>query len=70
MSCCDKLHNARAILRDYLQLGDALFDRFNAGKSGVLWYYRALSDSFTKLGAAPAKELDVVVRELERVAMA
>lgn len=69
VSCCDKLHNARAILRDYLQLGDTLFDRFNAGKSGVLWYYRALSDSFTKLGARPAKELDAVVRELERVAM-
>jgi GTP pyrophosphokinase len=71
VSCCDKLHNARAILRDYLQLGDTLFERFNqdAGKPGVLWYYRALSDAFTRLGAAPAKELDAVVRELEQAAM-
>lgn len=69
VSCCDKLHNARAILRDYQQLGDALFGRFKGGKTGVLWYYRALSDSFTKLGTRPAKELDAVVRELERVAM-
>jgi (p)ppGpp synthase/HD superfamily hydrolase len=69
VSCCDKLHNARAILRDYLEHGEKLFARFNqdAGKSGVLWYYRALADAFTRLGAAPAKELAVVVEELERV---
>lgn len=69
VSCADKLHNARAILRDYLEHGDALFARFNqdAGKTGVIWYYRALADAFTRLGAAPAKELAAVVGELERV---
>ena len=38
----DKLHNARAILRDYLFLGEALWDRFNAGREGQFWYFGSL----------------------------
>jgi len=37
-----KLHNARAILSDYREMGDALWSRFNAGKDDQLWYYSAL----------------------------
>jgi (p)ppGpp synthase/HD superfamily hydrolase len=29
VSICDKLHNARSIVVDYLTLGDAVFERFN-----------------------------------------
>lgn len=42
----DKLHNARCILADYRQIGDALWTRFNGGKDGTLWYYRELVSSF------------------------
>ena len=50
VSACDKLHNARAILGDLRALGEPLWGRFNAeaGRSGVLWYYRALVDAFRK----------------------
>ncbi|MEM6639960.1 MAG: HD domain-containing protein [Pseudomonadota bacterium] len=44
VSCADKLHNARSILTDYRNVGDALWQRFRGGKDGTLWYYSALAD--------------------------
>lgn len=46
VSAADKLHNARALLGDYEDHGDALWDRFNAGRDDILWYYRELVDAF------------------------
>src|SRR4029450_11323422 len=45
-SASDKLHNARAILRDVRRDGDRAFARFNGKKEGTRWYYRALVDEF------------------------
>lgn len=65
VSCADKLHNARAILNDYRQLGDDLWCRFSAEKNGVLWYYQALAAAFLVLyPGALATELDRVVTEM------
>jgi (p)ppGpp synthase/HD superfamily hydrolase len=52
VSCADKLANARSILADIHQSGDAVFSRFKAGKPGTLWYYRALSNCFITLSAS------------------
>jgi (p)ppGpp synthase/HD superfamily hydrolase len=69
VSAADKLHNARAILADYRALGEALWKRFNGGKEGTLWYYRALSNAFRQAGSSPlTEELDRVVAEIERLA--
>jgi (p)ppGpp synthase/HD superfamily hydrolase len=70
VSAADKLHNARAILRDYRRCGDQVFRRFNAGKEGTLWYYRALVNAFRAAGTNPdlIDELDRVVTELENLA--
>lgn len=66
VSCADKLHNARAILADYRVIGDVLWDRFNGGKAGSLWYYRSLAEVFVRWGpACLAGELDRVVGEIE-----
>ncbi len=66
VSCADKLHNARAILNDYREHGDALWDRFNADVDQLLWYYRSLADAFMETADhALARELDRVVREIE-----
>ena len=46
VSLADKVHNARAILLDYIESGDAVFTRFRARKAGTMWYYRTLVDSF------------------------
>jgi (p)ppGpp synthase/HD superfamily hydrolase len=48
VSACDKLHNARAILADYREIGDALWNRFNASREATLWYYRELVSVFTR----------------------
>ncbi|HZW04067.1 MAG TPA: HD domain-containing protein [Anaerolineaceae bacterium] len=69
VSAADKLHNARAVLADYRHLGEALWDRFNGGRDGTLWYYRELANVFAQTGPdALAAELDRVVGELETLA--
>jgi (p)ppGpp synthase/HD superfamily hydrolase len=71
VSIADKLHNARAILADFRRQGDALWNRFNGGKEGTLWYYRALVDTLRQGGASlMVEELDRVVTELERLVAA
>lgn len=47
VSLADKTHNAEAILFDYRELGDALWDRFNGGAEGTRWYYSALAEVFS-----------------------
>jgi (p)ppGpp synthase/HD superfamily hydrolase len=61
----DKLHNARAILSDYRELGEQLWLRFNAPKEDQLWFYGALVETLRQ-PMAP-KMLRVLVDELERV---
>lgn len=64
VSSADKLHNARAILRDHYRIGDRVFDRFTASKADTLWYYRALTNAFMQ--AAPTGERLELVQELDR----
>jgi (p)ppGpp synthase/HD superfamily hydrolase len=67
VSLADKLHNARSILADYRQIGDALWARFDPDADTV-WYYRALCTAFQAHGANPqVDELNRVVTELERL---
>ena len=69
VSAADKLHNARAILRDYLLLKEEIWKRFTGGKEGTLWYYRELVTVFRKAGGnSLIDELDRVVTEIERLA--
>ncbi|MDZ4847770.1 MAG: HD domain-containing protein [Pirellulaceae bacterium] len=71
VSASDKLHNARAILSDYRDLGDALWTRFNGGKDGTLWYYRSLIAAFRMVhNSRLIDELDRVVAELDRLVTA
>jgi len=44
VSLADKTHNAEAILFDYRDLGDPLWDRFTGGAEGTRWYYNELVD--------------------------
>jgi (p)ppGpp synthase/HD superfamily hydrolase len=69
VSAADKLHNFRAMLKDYRCVGDELWDRFNAGKEDQLWYQRSLADTFKKVFPGPlSDELDRCVSELEGLA--
>ena len=71
VSNSDKLHNARSILKDYRESGEATWLRFNGGRDGTLWYYRALVAVFSQFPPHPlADELKRTVSELERLAAA
>jgi (p)ppGpp synthase/HD superfamily hydrolase len=69
VSSADKLHNARTVLSDYRALGEVLWDRFNGGREGTLWYYRAIVDVLRNKDPV-VEDLDRVVTELERLARA
>lgn len=64
----DKLYNARAILRDYQEIGDRVWARFQGGKSGTTWYYQSLRDILTRTYPGPlTRELGRVVGTLTRL---
>jgi (p)ppGpp synthase/HD superfamily hydrolase len=46
VSCADKLHNARAMHRDWHLHGDAVWQRFTAPPDRQRWYYRSLAEIF------------------------
>lgn len=69
VSVSDKLHNARAILRDFRSHGRTLWIRFSGGELGSLWYYRALVSAYRSRGVEwYVDELDELVSKLEREA--
>lgn len=73
VSCCDKLHNARSILTDLVTHGKSMFDRFTATQDETLWYYRSLSELFSRrlkgtCAEVAARELAFTVTEIERLA--
>jgi (p)ppGpp synthase/HD superfamily hydrolase len=69
VSCCDKIHNARAILGDHARSGAAVWERFSGGRDGTLWYYRELAAIFTAAGpAAPAQVLAELAARMQTLA--
>jgi (p)ppGpp synthase/HD superfamily hydrolase len=69
VSAADKLNNVRSILSDYREVGESVWARFNGGRDGTLWYYRALVEEF--LRGKPNRlnrELELAVGELEAAA--
>ena len=68
VSAADKLHNVRTILADYREVGEALWERFQGGKDGTLWYYRTLAKTFREIDPSLlADELARVVSELDQL---
>jgi (p)ppGpp synthase/HD superfamily hydrolase len=48
VSLADKLHNARSILIDLRADGEAVWQRFNAGRAAQAWYYGELLEIFER----------------------
>ncbi len=44
VSAADKLSNARSIVADVTEHGDAFWKRFTTGRVGSLWYYRRIAE--------------------------
>lgn len=70
VSLADKLHNARAILRDVRRDGAHTFTRFNGGKGGTLWYYSALAQVYRSRcpEADMLSELEQVIDQIKAFA--
>jgi (p)ppGpp synthase/HD superfamily hydrolase len=67
VSGSDKLHNARAILRDLKVLGVSVFNRFSTSQEQTIWYYESLSDIFTKRQQPFAVEIAETISEIKRL---
>jgi len=69
VSLADKIYNVRTIIDAYRLIGEKLWDRFNGGKDGTLWYYRSLlavyllngADLITNTYADIVKEMEQLV---------
>jgi len=71
VALADKLHNARTLLQDYRQEGEALWSMFSAGKEGILWFYHSLLGMYRQMTPSPmVEELARVVGELEQLFIA
>ncbi len=67
VSASDKLHNVRTILTDYRKDGEKIWTRFSGKRDGTLWYYRALSEEYARKPNRITRELEIAVKELERI---
>ena len=62
----DKLSNMRAIARDYVELGDALWSRFHTSDPQEhAWHYRGLAESLCELrDTAPYREFETLIEQV------
>lgn len=60
VSAADKMHNVRAITRDYRAEGEDIWERFQGKRDGTLWYYDAVADALLRHYRAP------ITRDLRR----
>jgi (p)ppGpp synthase/HD superfamily hydrolase len=68
VSLADKVHNARAILRDLRkpEVGQEIWSRFSQPKERTLWHYRSLANAFREtLRGQLSDELHEIVEALE-----
>jgi GTP pyrophosphokinase len=64
----DKLDNARSLLKEYRQRGEAIWEYFHARRDGTLWYYHAMLEVLESAGATPlVDEFRRTLAELDRV---
>lgn len=66
VSIGDKLSNARAMLRDYEEMGEKLWDKFHVNDPKLhKWHYEGLRDALSDLkGTFAFEEFDMIVNKL------
>jgi (p)ppGpp synthase/HD superfamily hydrolase len=63
--CADKLANIRSMNNDFKIIGEKLWDRFNAPKDRIQWYYKSVSSALIELEKYPMyHELNMVISEI------
>jgi (p)ppGpp synthase/HD superfamily hydrolase len=67
VAAADKVHNAYAILRDLRNVGDQVWERFNAPADDVVEYYEDLVRAFRQSGGGKlVEELERIVKGIQR----
>ncbi|MCJ7715710.1 MAG: HD domain-containing protein [Anaerolineales bacterium] len=65
VSLADKVHNARSILKDLQSNEKNVWDKFNGGKDGTLWYYQSLAEIFKSCSYHElATELNQIIEKI------
>jgi (p)ppGpp synthase/HD superfamily hydrolase len=54
VTAADKTHNGRAIATDLQTIGNKVWDRFNASREDIIWYYSTFYSELAKRGVTPA----------------
>lgn len=54
VTAADKTHNGRAIATDLQTIGDEVWNRFNASRDDIIWYYSTFYSELEKRGVTPA----------------
>jgi GTP pyrophosphokinase len=68
VSLADKVHNAKSILNDLQSGQENVWEKFNGGKDGTLWYYSSLADIFDQSPFIHLKkELRTIVDEIQNI---
>lgn len=67
IACADKLSNMRSIFDDYKEIGEKLWDRFNAGYEKQKWYYTNLVESLRPLSLDGYKMYDELCDKVKSV---
>ena len=64
VNAADKIHNLRSIIRNYSELGEKLWKKFNAPPEKKYWYYKEAVNIISKrLGGKISRELKKVYIE-------
>jgi (p)ppGpp synthase/HD superfamily hydrolase len=53
VTAADKVHNGRAIATDLQSFGPIVWDRFNASREDIIWYYSAFLSELEKREVTP-----------------
>jgi hypothetical protein len=64
--CADKLSNLRSMAADRELTGEKLWERFNAGKADIEWYYRGIAAALGLPGYKMFEELTALLGEVFR----
>lgn len=69
ISAADKLDNLLSTLADHAQIGDAVWDRFKAGKEEQLWFYESVAATLRQSGleGVVMDDFDRAVEELKDI---
>ena len=68
VSCADKIHNLTSLIEDYENLGESIWNNFNASKNEISWFYKSvLLILKQRLNSEIVEELEKIYREAEQI---